>query len=277
LLIVSTSSFALSTRPAPTGSARNGGYDPKKKQGLLPASGAGAAPRGQDNGGGGATYVIGGNILNTRTEGGLRHHGDEHLGEKIGRRGAEKRKKKDEDRAAEESLKRLLGREGIQHSTGGKYLAQLGVEVGKGKGKGEREGEEKDEVSRAFSAKRIKAIGFDPTIGVGQRRPNDKAKRVSPSTSQKGHVLTSRPRLLRCSSDPIRGLDWVNLLEWVSRQSKRRRSCPSQDRQLRALPRTLPDRKRPTMRIWWISTEHIYVLLRLDDLECPMHVVTIEL
>jgi len=179
LLINSTSSFALSTRPAPAGSSRNGGYDPKKKQGLLPASGAGAAPRGQDNGGGGATYVIGGNILNTRTEGGLRHHGDEHLGEKIGRRGAEKRKKKDEDRAAEESLKRLLGREGIQHSTGGKYLAQLGVDVGKGKGKGDKKGEEKEEVSRAFSAKRIKAIGFDPTIGVGQRRPDDKTKRVS--------------------------------------------------------------------------------------------------
>jgi minichromosome maintenance protein 10 len=176
----STSSFALSTRPVPTGFARQGGYDPKKKTGLLPASGASAAPRGADNGGGGATYVIGGNILNTRTEGGLRHHGDEHLGEKIGRRGAEKRKKRDEDRAAEESLKRLLGREGIQHSTGGKYLAQLGVDVGKGKGKGEKKGEEKEEVSRAFSAKRIKAIGFDPTIGVGQRRPDDRAKRVSP-------------------------------------------------------------------------------------------------
>jgi hypothetical protein len=244
----------LSTRPAPTGSARNGGYDPKKKQGLLPASGAGAAPRGQDNGGGGATYVIGGNILNTRTEGGLRHHGDEHLGEKIGRRGAEKRKKKDEDRAAEESLKRLLGREGIQHSTGGKYLAQLGVEVGKGKGKGERETEEKDEVSRAFSAKRIKAIGFDPTIGVGQRRPNDKAKRVSTNIPDRRHTLTTRPRRLRCSSDPIRGLDWVNLLEWVSRPSKRRPSRMSQDRQSRALPQKRLGRKMVTRR-WWILTK----------------------
>ena len=175
----STSSYALSTRPTTNGSTRQGGYDPKSKTGLLPASGAGAAPRGQDNGGGGATYVIGGNILNTRTEGGLRHHGDEHLGEKIGRRGAAKRKKRDEDRAAEESLRRLLGREGIQHSTGGKYLAQLGVEVGKGKSKGDKKGDEKEETSRAFSAKRIKAIGFDPTIGVGQRRPDDKAKRVS--------------------------------------------------------------------------------------------------
>jgi hypothetical protein len=255
LLTTSTSSFALSTRPAPTGTARNGGYDPKKKQGLLPASGAGAAPRGQDNGGGGATYVIGGNILNTRTEGGLRHHGDEHLGEKIGRRGAEKRKKKDEDRAAEESLKRLLGREGIQHSTGGKYLAQLGVNVGKGKGKGEKEGEEKDEVSRAFSAKRIKAIGFDPTIGVGQRRPNDKAKRVSPLTSNSRHTLTSRPRLSRCSSDLTRILDWVNLLEWVSRQSRRRPTRLLQDRQLPALPPKRLSRRMVTRR-WWILIEH---------------------
>jgi hypothetical protein len=169
-----------------------------------------------------------------------------------------------------------MGREGRQHSTGGKYLAQLGVEVGKGKGKGEKEGEEKEEISRAFSAKRIKAIGFDPTIGIGQRRPNDKAKRVSPQALVEVYMLTSRPRRLRCSSDPIRGLDWVNLLEWVSRQSRRRPSCPSQNRQLRALPRTLPDRQPMTMRIWWISTEHIYVLLRLDDLECPMHVVTID-
>ena len=124
----------------------------------------------------------------------MRHHGDEHLGEKIGRRGAEKRKKKDEDRAAEESLKRLLGREGIQHSTGGKYLAQLGVDVGKGKGKDGKKGEEA-EISRAFSAKRIKAIGFDPTVGVGQRRPNDKAKRVSPLASDEECTLISRPRL----------------------------------------------------------------------------------
>jgi len=259
LLIISTSSFALSTRPAPTGPGRNGGYDPKKKQGLLPASGAGAAPRGQDNGGGGATYVIGGNILNTRTEGGLRHHGDEHLGEKIGRRGAEKRKKKDEDRAAEESLKRLLGREGIQHSTGGKYLAQLGVDVGKGKGKDGKKVEEAEEISRAFSAKRIKAIGFDPTIGVGQRRPNDKAKRVSSLTSDSKHTLTSRPRRSRCSSDLIRGLDWVNLPEWVSRQSRRRPSRLLQKRQFQVRsrgPRSRKDRPKMTRR-WWILTEHI--------------------
>jgi hypothetical protein len=95
-------------------------------------------------------------------------------------------------------LKRLLGREGIQHSTGGKYLAQLGVEVGKGKGKGEKNGEEAEEISRAFSAKRIKAIGFDPTIGIGQRRPNDKAKRVSSQAVVERYMLTSRPRPSRC-------------------------------------------------------------------------------
>jgi len=175
----STSSFALSSRPTPTGSGRSQGYDPKKKTGLLPANGAGPAPRGPDNGGGGATYVIGGNILNTRTEGGLRHHGDEHLGEKIGRRGAEKRKRKDEDREAEEALKRLLTRDGAAQSTGGKYLAQLGVEVGKGN----KKGEEEEVTKRAFSAKHIKDIGFDPTLGTGQRRSGDKAKRVRRESS----------------------------------------------------------------------------------------------
>jgi hypothetical protein len=121
--------------------------------------------------------VIGGNILNTRTGGGLRHHGDEHLGEKIGRRGAEKRKRKDEEREAEESLKRLLSNEGAARSTGGKYLAQLGIAVGKSVGK-KGEVEEEEQGPRAFSAKQIKNIGFDPTLGVGQRRPGDKVKRV---------------------------------------------------------------------------------------------------
>jgi minichromosome maintenance protein 10 len=147
-----------------------------------------------DNGGGGATYVVGGNVLNTRTEGGLRHHGDEYLGEKIGRRGAEKRKRKADEREAEESLKRLLDRDGAAQSTGGRYLAQMGVEIGKdgskGKGNGKK-GEEEDEiVKRAFSAKQIKNIGFDPTLGIGQRRPEDKARRVSRSSSVLVNIIT---------------------------------------------------------------------------------------
>jgi hypothetical protein len=163
---------------------RQAGYDPKKKTGLLPATGAAPAPRGQDNGGGGATYVVGGGIVNTSRNGGLRNLGDEHLGEKIGRRRAEKMKKRDEDRDAEEALKRLLSRDGASQSTGGKYLARLGVEVGndkkgkKGKG-GDVEDDDEEAGTRTFSAEQVRNIGFDPTLGVGQRRPEDKAKRVS--------------------------------------------------------------------------------------------------
>jgi len=93
-------------------------------------------------------------------------------------------KKRDEDREAEEALKRLLGRDGASQSTGGKYLARLGVEVGNDKkGKkgnvGDVEDEDEEVGQRTFSAEQVRNIGFDPTLGVGQRRPEDKAKRVS--------------------------------------------------------------------------------------------------
>lgn len=188
--LYSTSSFALTTRPGPAGSSsgRGGGsnYDPRKKTGLLPSSGPGVAPRTHENGGGGATYIIGGGgVVNTgRTDGGLRGLGDEHLGEKLGRRRAEKRKKRDEEKETEEALKRLMARDGAAQSTGGKYLAQIGVEVG-GKGKKPKAGDEVDDRKRAFSAQAIKRIGFDPTLPVGGRGPEDKGKRVSPDTTRK--------------------------------------------------------------------------------------------
>jgi hypothetical protein len=81
-----------------------------------------------------------------------------------------------------------LGRDGAAQSTGGKYLAKLGVEVGNDKKGKKRKGgagaiddeEEEEEMGkRTFSAQQIKNIGFDPTLGVGQRRPEDRLKRVS--------------------------------------------------------------------------------------------------
>lgn len=181
--ILSTSSFALTTRPGPAGhsSGRQSKYDPRKKTGLLPANGAGVVPRSQENGGGGATYIIGGGgVVNTnRTDGGLRGLGDEHLGEKLGRRRAEKRKKRDEEKETEEALKRLMSRDGAAQSTGGKYLTQIGVDVGGKKAK-KASGEDGDDRKRAFSAQAIKRIGFDPTLPVGGRAPEDRGKRVSP-------------------------------------------------------------------------------------------------
>lgn len=192
----STSSFALTTRPNPgTNGTRGGtGFDVRKKTGLLPAGGAAVPPRGLDNGGGGATYVIGGGIVNThRTEGSLRGLGDEHLSEKLGRRRAEKRKKKDEERETEEALKRLMQRDGAAQSTGGRYLAQIGVDVG-GKGKkGAQAEEEEKSRKRAFSAQAIKRIGFDPTSQFGGHRSEDKSKRVSLFQTRPG-AQTNRRR-----------------------------------------------------------------------------------
>ena len=49
----------------------------------------------------------------------------------------------------------------------------------KGKGGIGIDDEDEELGKRTFSAQQIKNIGFDPTLGVGQRRPEDKAKRVS--------------------------------------------------------------------------------------------------
>ena len=190
------------------------------------------APRTHENGGGGATYIIGGGgVVNTnRTDGGLRGLGDEHLGEKLGRRRAEKRKKRDEEKQTEEALKRLMARDGAAQSTGGKYLAQIGVEVGGKKAK-KGNGDEVDDRKRAFSAQAIKRIGFDPTLPVGGRGPEDKGKRVSLDEITTGwcdFMLRSwavadffRLRVSICSS-ARRGLSsWVNRQVWVSRPSER--------------------------------------------------------
>lgn len=101
------------------------------------------------------------------------------MDEKLGRRRAEKRKKRDEERETEEALKRLMERDGAAQSTGGKYLAQLGVDVG-GKKKSTKKGEKEPEEKRAFSAQAIKRIGFDPTVQIGGKAavPRDRDKRV---------------------------------------------------------------------------------------------------
>lgn len=39
--------------------------------------------------------------------------------------------------------------------------------------------DEEEAGKRTFSAEQIRNIGFDPTLGVGQIRPGDRAKRVS--------------------------------------------------------------------------------------------------
>lgn len=142
-----------------------------------------------ENGGGGATYVVGGQTVSTRD--GFRGAGDEHLSEKLGRNRAGKRKRAVEAVETEKALSALLAKDtGVGgSSTGGKYLAILRKANGeldkKGKngrgrnGAGEGEGLVEEDRKRPFSAGAIKRIGFDPTARRGTRDEAETAKRVS--------------------------------------------------------------------------------------------------
>ena len=206
-----TSSFALSTRGIGGARGRGGKFDARFKTGLLPRAGAQTAPRGIDNGGGGATYVVGGNTINTNRDA-LRGVGDEYLSERLGRGRADKKKRLRDAAETEKALNALLDREAGNSSAGGKYLAvirkahgELGPGAkGKGKGKGKGDdlagtGDEEGDVEkkRPFSAGAIKRIGFDPTARRGERNEEETAKRVSCATLFRfGQQLTS-------SSEPL--------------------------------------------------------------------------
>ncbi|WRT65218.1 uncharacterized protein IL334_002161 [Kwoniella shivajii] len=200
----STSSFALSTRSL--NGSQNGpkgklGFDPKRQTGLLPAAGRQAAPKGAENGGGGATYVVGGGVVNTGSvsRGGLKGFGQEYLSEKLGRSRAEKRKRQLEDKEAEKALERLLEREGQSGSTGAKYLSVIEQEREKSdkkkisiskNGKSEKNrdnvGIDEMERKRPFGAEAIKRIGFDPTSRAGNRDSEDVQRRLEAIASLKG-------------------------------------------------------------------------------------------
>ncbi|WVW78986.1 hypothetical protein I302_100949 [Kwoniella bestiolae CBS 10118] len=191
----STSSFALASRPSLNNASSKGklGFDPKKKQGLLPAAGRQAAPRGPENGGGGATYVVGGGVINTGSvsRGGLKGFGEEYLSEKLGSRSkSEKRKRHLEEKQAERALQGLLDREGRGGSTGAKYLAVLDKEKrSTGDGKKKKTGkDDEDEVERKrpFGAEAIKRIGFDPTSRSGNRDSEDVQRRLDAIAALRG-------------------------------------------------------------------------------------------
>lgn len=183
-----TTSFALSTRGgfSNRGGGRGGNF------GLKARNGAQAAPKALENGGGGATYIVGGKSVNTRGEG-SRGFGEEHIGEKFGRGRAGKRKRAVEAAETEKALSALLQKDGAGGSTGGKYLALLRKSnpaisaIGQGKGKEkqstagrmEEEDGESEERKRPFSAGAIKRIGFDPTAKRGERNDEETARRVS--------------------------------------------------------------------------------------------------
>ncbi|KAK4686314.1 minichromosome maintenance protein 10, partial [Tremellales sp. Uapishka_1] len=172
----STASYALSARDAK--------IDPRKKTGLLPRSGAMPAPRAVENGGGGATYIVGGGVVRTGILG-----GHEFLSEKLGRRRGEKRKRQMEEKETEESLKRLLERDGKLGSTGAQYLMALAKRKGKGK---EREipgaTEQEPERRRPFNAEAIKRIGYDPTHRAGNSSAEEVARKLQSISSLKDQL-----------------------------------------------------------------------------------------
>lgn len=171
-----TTSFELTDRPM---MGRRGGfgsgnvdkYDPSRKTGLLPRDGARAAPRGPDNGGGGATYIVGSGVARIgRTEGAIAPIGDPDLANKLGRNTAMKRKRRMEEAEAEAALTRMFEKNGDGTSAGAKYLQALGKAP-----PSEKEPGWEEKSKRVYSAHAIKKIGFDPT---GRRNENAE-KRVS--------------------------------------------------------------------------------------------------
>lgn len=170
-----TTSFELTDRPM---MGRRGGfgttsadkYDPSRKTGLLPRDGARAAPRGPDNGGGGATYIVGSGVARIgRTEGAIAPIGDPDLANKLGRNTAIKRKRKMEEAEAEAALTRMFEKNGDGTSAGAKYLQALGKAP-----TAEKEPGWEEKSKRVYSAQAIKRIGFDPT----GRRDENAEKRV---------------------------------------------------------------------------------------------------
>lgn len=188
LSLSSTSIFALSTSGgAPVTRNGIGGtyqskFDARRKTGLLPAAGPQAAPRIMDNGGGGATYVIGGGIVRTSTDSPI----IKGFGEIHGGRGG-KRKRRMEEKELEEGLKRLLERDGKggSGSVGAQYLME--IERAK-KAKNAKDGKTGEvallehagsEKKRPFAAHTVRRMGFDPTNKTGMPIGEDATKRVS--------------------------------------------------------------------------------------------------
>lgn len=199
------------------------------RKGLLPPAGARPTPRGPDNGGGGAIYIIGGGVINTGS------FGDENIAGRIGRNLAEKKKRRQEKKEAENEFQMLYERErGIGGgTTGGLYLEAL-----KRKHKVEESSPERDEDEQerkpVFSAEAIKRIGYDPSAKRGQFSKEEDQKRVGAS--------------LRCSSefhlaDNIIQLGTIATLEELSTGCRMERAA-KRLKEEKLAAKTLPPPKR---------------------------------
>jgi minichromosome maintenance protein 10 len=187
----SSSSFVLATRSGSGQTMPSGKYDPKKKQGLLPTYGRRAAPRGIDNGGGGATYVVGGGAVvhpGRESSGPKRFFGDEHLSEIMGRHRVGKKAKRLEEKRTDEALEKILKRDmegGTSGSVGAKAMAKLRRSEGVGAGGGIKKGQEGEEEreKRAAEKRSMAEAIVNRRMGMGilgkERVREDPIKRVS--------------------------------------------------------------------------------------------------
>jgi len=135
---------------------KSDGYDPSRKQGLIPL-GAHAVPSTSQNlsGDTGAMYIFGTRVVRPSRGG-----SEEWVSENIGRERQEKSKRRKEREEEEERLSQLLIRDGGL-SSGAKALAQVRATA---EGLKHPEPRENDKPTRvAFSAEAVKRIGFDPT------------------------------------------------------------------------------------------------------------------
>jgi hypothetical protein len=135
---------------------KSDGYDPSRKQGLIPV-GAQALPPDSRNlsGDTGAMYIVGTQVVRPSKGG-----GEEYVSENIGRERQEKSKRRRERDEEEDRLNQLLTRDGGL-SSGAKALAQVRATTGSAKQLGLRTNEKSTRA--AFSAEALKRIGFDPT------------------------------------------------------------------------------------------------------------------
>ncbi|WVQ83949.1 hypothetical protein IAT38_006094 [Cryptococcus sp. DSM 104549] len=184
----STSSMALMSARAP-GSSKDrydpDTYNPKNKTGLLPRHGPRAAPRGVDNGGGGATYIVGGRVLNTGTSTKPSPFTPEYLNEQMGRGPGVKRRRDVECKAVEAEMTKLMERDAGfgGGTTGGKYLTSV-CKANEKKGAGPMKGsatKSADEQKRksAFGVDAVRKMGFHPGRRPGQNNEEDEGKRIA--------------------------------------------------------------------------------------------------
>jgi minichromosome maintenance protein 10 len=158
----------------------------------LPKNNVHVVPQPGSDGGGGATYIVGGNVVSTDK---AKRFEQEMIAEKFGRGKQGREKRKREEQEAERELQKLLEQDSGGSSMGAKYLREAqrsakGKErAASGQGKASEEPETADDRKRPFSIEAVRRIGFNPT--------------VKGSAANVGESADAARKRVRSPSDPI--------------------------------------------------------------------------